>query len=89
MSMFIIFCLVVVGLVNLVLVLGVFLGFKMEKAYDVCIVSKDLEILMCYWVLLFGVLGGFIIYVAFFLIYYVVVMVMVGVSMIGFVVLVM
>jgi hypothetical protein len=59
----------------------------MEKAYDVRIASKDLEILMRHRALLFGVLGGFILYAAFFPVYHVAAMVMAGVSMIGFAIL--
>ena len=88
MSTLITLCLVVVGLVNLAPVLGIFSGSKMEKAYDVRIASKDLEILMRHRALLFGVLGGFIIYAAFFPVYHIAAMVMAGVSMIGFAVLV-
>ena len=46
MSTAITVCLVIVGLVNVVPVLGIFSASKMEKDYDVRIASKDLEILM-------------------------------------------
>ena len=88
MSTLITVCLVIVGLVNVVPVLGIFSASKMEKAYDVRIASKDLEILMRHRALLFGVLGGFILYAAFFPVYHVAAMVMAGVSMIGFALLV-
>ncbi len=87
MSTLITVCLVIVGLVNVVPVLGIFSASKMEKAYDVRIASKDLEILMRHRALLFGVLGGFILYAAFFPVYHVAAMVMAGVSMIGFAIL--
>ena len=83
MSTLITVCLVIVGLVNVVPVLGIFSASKMEKAYDVRIESNDMAILMRHRALLFGLLGGFILYAAFFPIYHIPAMVMAGVSMIG------
>ena len=82
-------CLVVVGLINLAPVLGLLSAPKLEQAYSISIPSKDLEILMRHRALLFGVLGGFILYSAFFPVYQVAAMVMAAVSMIGFAALVM
>ena len=78
------FCLVVVGLINIAPVLGIISAAKLEQAYSVNLASNDLEILMRHRALLFGVLGGFIIYSAFFPAFQVAAMVMAGVSMIGF-----
>ena len=88
MSWLITLCLVVVGLVNFAPVLGIISASKMEKAYSIRLASNDLEILMRHRALLFGVLGGFILYAAFSPVYQVAAMVMAGVSMIGFAVLV-
>lgn len=81
-------CLVIVGLINFVPVLGVFSAQKLERAYSVALAGSDLVILMRHRALLFGVLGGFILYSAFFPHYQAAAMIMAGVSMIGFAVLV-
>ena len=88
MTLGITLCLVAVGLINLAPVLGILSASKMEKAYAVRIDSADLEILMRHRALLFGVLGGFILYSVFFPVYQIAAMIMAGISMIGFVVLV-
>ena len=80
--------LVIVGLINFVPIVGLLSRLGMEKAYDVRIASKDMEILMRHRALLFGILGGFVIYAAFYPAYHVAAMVMAGMSMVGFVVLV-
>ena len=77
-------CLVVVGLINFAPVLGMLSAPRLEQAYSISIPSKDLEILMRHRALLFGVLGGFILYSVFFPVYQVAAMVMAAVSMIGF-----
>ena len=87
MSTLITLCLVVVGLVNFVPVLGMISAPRMEKAYSVSLASNDLQILMRHRALLFGVLGGFVLYSAFFPVYQVAAMVMAAISMIGFVIL--
>ena len=88
MSKLYILCLVVVGLVNFVPVVGLLSASKLEQAYSVSLASNDLEILMRHRALLFGVLGGFILYSVFFPAFQVAAMVMAGVSMVGFAVLV-
>ena len=88
MSLAITVCLVIVGLINVAPVVGFFSASKMEKGYGVRIASNDMAILMRHRALLFGVLGGFILYAAFFPIYHMAAMVMAGVSMIGFAILV-
>ena len=79
--------LVVVGLVNFVPVLGMISATRLEQAYSVNLASNDLQILMRHRALLFGVIGGFILYSAFFPAHQVAAMVMAAISMIGFVIL--
>ena len=87
MSKLITLCMVVVGLINFAPVLLMLSSSKMEQAYSINIGSNDLEILMRHRALLFGILGGFILYAAFFPAYQVAAMLMAGVSMVGFVLL--
>ena len=81
-------CLVIVGLINFVPVMGAFSTQKLENSYSISLVSNDLIILMKHRALLFGILGGFILYSAFFPSFQTVAMIMAGVSMVGFALLV-
>ena len=81
-------CLIVVGLINFVPVAGVLSAQKMEAAYSVSLQTTELQILMRHRALLFGILGGFVLYAAFVPAYQNVAMVMAGISMVGFAVLV-
>jgi len=82
------FCLVVVGLINFVPVIGVISAQKLESSYAIILAGNDLAILMRHRALLFGILGAFILYSAFNPIYQIAAMIMAGLSMIGFAVLV-
>lgn len=88
MAKLITLCLIVVGLINFVPVIGLLSVQKLESAYSIELASNDLIILMRHRALLFGVLGGFILYSAFVTSYQGVAMVMAVVSMIGYAVLV-
>lgn len=81
-------CLVIVGLINLVPVVGVLSAAKLESAYAVSLAGNDLIILMRHRALLFGILGGFILYAAFVPSFQVAAMIMAAVSMVGFALLV-
>ncbi|WDE14165.1 hypothetical protein [Thalassomonas haliotis] len=81
-------CLIIVGLINFIPVLGVFSAQKLESVYAITLASNDLIILMRHRALLFGVLGGFILYSAFYTSYQTAAMVMAGVSMLGYALLV-
>ena len=81
-------CLLIVGLINFVPVLGVLSAQHLQEAYGVVLSSNDLIILMRHRALLFGILGGFILFSAFNKSYQVVAMILAGISMIGFAVLV-
>jgi hypothetical protein len=77
-------CLSIVGLINFVPVLAVISVQKLEEAYSISLVSNDLIILMRHRALLFGVLGGFILYSAFVPAYQGPAMLMAAISMIGY-----
>lgn len=82
------FCLLIVGLINFMPIVGILSAQKLEAAYGVALSSNDLIILMRHRALLFGVLGGFILYSAFVPSYQTAAMIMAGISMVGFAVLV-
>jgi hypothetical protein len=82
------FCLVVVGFIKFAPVIGVISAKKLESAYSVSLVEKDLEILMRHRALLFGILGAFILYSAFNPLHQPAAMIMGGTSMVGFALLV-
>ena len=82
------FCLVVVGLINFVPILGVISAQKLESAYSVAITGNDLAILMRHRALMFGILGAFILYAAFNSLYQPAAIIMAGASMVGFAILV-
>lgn len=81
-------CLIVVGVINLIPLVGVLSAQKLESAYDIRLVGDDLIILMRHRALLFGVLGGFILYSAFYQAFQNAAMLMAGISMLGYVALV-
>lgn len=87
MSKLITFLLVIVGLINFIPVAGVLSVQKLEGAYNIALSSNELMILMRHRALLFGVLGGFILYSAFVPSYQTTAMIMAGISMVGFAVL--
>jgi hypothetical protein len=75
------FCLVVVGLINFMPVIGVISAQKLESAYSVAIAGNDLAILMRHRALMFGILGAFILYAAFNPLYQPAAMIIGGASM--------
>ncbi|KZY59346.1 hypothetical protein A3742_01280 [Oleiphilus sp. HI0071] len=81
-------CLVIVGLINFLPVVGIISAPKLESAYAISLQSIELQILMRHRALLFGILGGFILFSAFNPTYQIAAMVMAAVSMIGFAVIV-
>ena len=81
-------CLIIVGLINFIPVIGVLSSQRLEGAYSITLLSNDLIILMRHRALLFGVLGGFVLYSAFVKSYQGAAMLMAGISMIGFALLV-
>ena len=81
-------CLVVVGLINFIPVVGVLSAAQLENAYQITLLSADMEVLMRHRALLFGLLGGLVLFSAFKAVYQNVAMVMAGISMVGFALLV-
>lgn len=77
-------CLLVVGLINFLPVLGLASAQQLESAYGVVLASEELQILMRHRALLFGVLGGFVLVSVFKPVYQTAAMLMAGISMIGF-----
>lgn len=80
-------CLIIVGLINFVPVLALISVQKLEEAYSISLLSNDLIILMKHRALLFGILGGFILYSVFVPIHQGPAIIMAAISMIGYVVL--
>ena len=84
MTKLITLCLVIVGLINFLPVVGVVAAQRMESAYAISLQSAELQILMRHRALLFGILGGFILFSAFNPNYQWAAMAMAAFSMIGF-----
>ncbi len=80
--------LILVGLINFLPVAGVLSADRIASAYMVEVAGPDLEILLRHRALLFGALGGFILYAAFTPMLQWPAMILAAVSMIGFLVLV-
>jgi len=77
-------CLLIVGLINFVPLAGILSVDKLISAYSISLEGNDIAILMRHRALLFGILGGFIIFSAFKPLYQTAAMIMAGISMIGF-----
>jgi hypothetical protein len=77
--------LVGVGLVNFAPVVGLLGADKLAGLYGIAEPAGDLEVLLRHRALLFGLVGGFIIWSAFKPIYQPVAMCLAGVSMLGFI----
>lgn len=80
--------LVLVGLINFLPVTGVVSTERVANAYSVELPGSDLAILMRHRALLFGIIGGFIVYAAFVPGYRPAAMIMAAVSMTGFLLLI-
>lgn len=84
MNIVITICLVLVGLINFAPIAGVFSADNLSRAYSVTLASNDLVVLMRHRALLFGIIGGFILYSAFAPKYQSAAMLMAFISMTGF-----
>jgi len=82
------FCLIIVGLINFVRVLGVISAQRLESSYSIILAGNDLVILMRHRALLFGILGAFILYAAFNPLYQTAAIIMAALSMVSFALLV-
>ncbi len=76
--------LIVVGLINFLPVLGIISADRLSRAYGIEVSGPDLEILLRHRALLFGIVGGFVLYSVFAPAYQLPAMVLAGVSMVGF-----
>ncbi len=78
--------LLMVGIINFLPVMGVLSAGRLSQAYGIEVVGNDLEILLRHRALLFGIIGGFVLYSLFVPGYQVAAMVLAGLSMVGFLV---
>jgi hypothetical protein len=76
----------VVGLINFLPLIGVLSGAKIAQTYAVELASNDLIILMRHRALLFGLVGGFVLYSIFEPQFQTAALTMAGISMLGFLV---
>ncbi len=75
----------VVGVINFLPVMGVLSAARLSQAYAIDLDSNDIVILMRHRALLFGIVGGFILYSVFVPSYQPPAMVMAALSMVGYV----
>ena len=76
--------LLVVGVINFLPVIGVLSAAKLSSAYSVDLEGNDIIILMRHRALLFGNVGGFVLFSVFKPAYQSVAMVIAAISMVGF-----
>ena len=76
--------LIIVGVINFLPVIGVLSAETLSGAYSVDLIGNDIVILMRHRALLFGVVGGFILYSVFKPSYQSAAIVMAAISMLGF-----
>ncbi|WP_281555992.1 hypothetical protein [Thalassomonas sp. RHCl1] len=76
--------LLIVGVINFLPVIGVLSAETLSGAYSVEFMGNDIIILMRHRALLFGLIGGFILYSVFKPAYQMAAMVMAAISMLGF-----
>lgn len=74
----------IVGVINFLPVVGVLSAEKLSQAYSIDLLDNNLVILMRHRALLFGVVGGFILYSVFVPSYQCAAMVMAAISMFGY-----
>jgi len=75
----------IVGVINFLPVMGVLSAARLSQAYAIELDGNDLVILMRHRALLFGIVGGFILYSVFVPGYQTVAMVMAALSMLGYI----
>lgn len=77
-------CIVLVGIINTLPVIGLLGADRIASAYGVSVDSPELEILVRHRALLFGVIGGFVLTSVFLVELRLPALVLAGASMIGF-----
>lgn len=78
--------LLIVGVINILPLIGVFSSKKLSSAYDVKLENTNLVILLKHRALLFGLIGGFVFYSVFKPAYQIEAMIMAAISMGGFII---
>lgn len=86
MAYLISFLLILVGLINFAPVAGVISADRLSQAYSLSNVDADLAILLRHRALLFGLIGGFLLYSVLVPLYRPAAMTMAAISMVGFLV---
>lgn len=76
--------LLIVGAINFLPAMGVLSAAKLSSAYSVDLVGNNIIILMRHRALLFGIVGGFVLFSVFRPAYQSVAMIMAAISMVGF-----
>ncbi len=84
MSIAITICFLVTGVINFIPLVGVLSKARLETLYGLSIESNELTILLKHRAVLFGIVGGFIIFSAFYPIYQPISFVLGYISMISF-----
>ena len=84
MSITISILLLIVGVINFLPVIGVLSADKLSGAYSIELIGNDIIILMRHRALLFGLIGGFLLFSVFKPSYQIAAMVMAAISMLGF-----
>jgi hypothetical protein len=74
----------IVGVINFLPVMGVISADKLSRAYQIDLPGNDLIILLRHRAILFGVVGGFILYSVFQPMYQDAAMVMAAITMVGY-----
>ena len=77
-------CLAMVAVINLLPVVGLFSAERLAQGYGIEVSGNDLQVLLRHRALLFGIIGGFVVYALFVPLAAWPAMVMAGVSMVGF-----
>ena len=84
MKIIITILLLVVGVINFLPIVGVISADKLSRAYSVDLIGNDIVILMRHRALLFGIIGGFVLYSVYNPTYQLAAMIMAAISMFGF-----
>ena len=74
------------GIINFLPLAGIVSASALEKAYGITIADSNLEVLLRHRALLFGIVGGFVLFSVIRPVFQTVALVLAGISMFGFVV---
>ena len=79
-------CLVMIAVINLLPLAGLLSADRLARGYGIDVTSADLQILLQHRALLFGLIGGFVLYACFVPAVQLIALSLAGISMVGFVV---